>query len=470
MKKLKSFAVLTLLLALSVCARAAQGGLDPRTASFPMPEFTAPRPLERTLSGGAPLYLKEDHDIPLVRVYLYFAGGSVNDPEGREGLSDVTGTVWRLGGTAARGSEEFDRLLDSKGITLDLSMGREAGSVRLTALSRDLEQGLDLAAELLFSPALSADRFDWAVKEKKDDIAREEDDPDVLAFRELRKVLYAGHPRSRVATVKSVDGLKREDALELRRALVGESSWVLGAVGDFSPDELSAKLEKRFGKLPAKASARFMRPPVPRLPQPGLVVVPKKLPQTTLLWATLAPGLLSPARAPLELADFILGGGGFQSRLAKRIRIEKGLAYSVSSFYSPMEDFGVLGVQATTATKNTEEVFRLLSEEVSRAGASPFLEGELEDARRTEQNRYIFRFRDPADLVTERMSLKLRGLPPDLVERYYRELGAVGVESLGRAGADVYKPETGVWVLVGEVAGEGEAIKGPWKRTIIKSE
>lgn len=430
---------------------AADRGLNPRTAHFPPPVFKAPKPIEGTLSGGARTFLLEDRTVGLVRVYLSFAGGEVNDPPGKEGLSEVAGAVWRMGGTEKRSAEGFDEALEEKGIELSLFLGREGGGASLSALPEDLDYALDLLAELVFTPAFSGERLELSKKLKLDQERREKDDPDSLAFRELRRVLYADHPRGRRPTEATITSLSREDLLDLHRDLVKESAWVAGAVGDFDPQLMAEKLEKRFGALGFTRSGRFARPPVPKEPKPKILLVKKKLPQTTLLWASFGPPLSSADRPGMELADFVLGGGGFNSRLATKVRVEKGLAYSVGSFYSPNEDFGVVGVKTATRADKAVELYSLLSGEIARAGADPYLAEEVSEAKKTMQNRFIFRFRDPADLVRERMGLALKGLPPDLVENLYRNLAEATPETVSLAASKTYAADRGVWVLVGEV-------------------
>ena len=444
--------------------------LDPRTAVFGPPAFTPTPPIEKTLTGGAKLFLAEDHDVGLVRVYVNFLGGALSDPEGREGLADIAGQAWRAGGTADKTPEAFDEALEARGIHLGLSIGRESGGATLSALPGDLDTGLALLSDLLFSPAFDAERFTLAVKDREDELKREEDDPDTVAYRELRSALYKNHPRGRRVTAKSLAAVTRQDAMELSRALVDESAWVVGAVGDFDAAEMAKKLEARFGRLKFNRAPRFARPAPPVKPEPTLVVVKKPLAQTTLLWASFGPAIQSRKRAPMEVADFVFGGGGFQSRLSRKIRIERGLAYAVGSFYSPNEDFGVVGMQAATATTSTGEVWKLMSGELAEAGATPFTSSEVEEARRTEQNRYIFRFEDPASLVTERMSLELKGLPGDLVERYYRELSAVTPEAVLDAAATSYMRDAGVWVLVGDVSADDPVFAGPWKKITLGAE
>jgi zinc protease len=320
---------------------------------------------------------------------------------------------------------------------------------------------LDLLAELLLRPAFAETRVQWAKKLAQDALRREEDDPQALAFRELRRALYRGHPRGIVATPQTLDAVTRDDLTALQARLVAESAWTVGAVGDFNREELLERLNARFGMLKGD-SAIFGPIPPPSAPAPRLVIVPKALPQTTLLWAAFGPDAVSPERAAVQVADYVLGGGGFQSRLTREVRSERGLAYDVESFYNAYPGFGVLGSYASTASATAPEVWRILTDQIEKAGSASFGEGEVRWARRTIENRHIFRFRDPADLVRERMSLEIQGLPPDLTERLYKDIEGLTPEAVNHAASGYYHTVRGVWVLVGEVSPEDPAWKGVW--------
>jgi zinc protease len=454
---MKSLAfALTALFLVSGCA----GGkkLDPRTATFPVPDFTPPAIIEETLSGGAKLFLLPDRDVPLVRVYMSFRGGAIFDPPEKAGLSQVAGMAWRNGGTLARTPCEFDDLVDSLAMEIDLSLGRQTGAAHLDVLSRDLETGLDLLSELVFTPAFSEERLDLALEQAKGAILREEENPEALVFREFRRAMYRGTPRGVVPTVATVEAITREDAQKLHGELLKNSAWVIGVVGDFDPKEMKVLLEKRFGSLPGEGPS-FIPPPMPVEPEPTMIVVPGKAGQATLLWADLAPSLESPQKTPLDVADYLLGGGGFQSRLMRRIRTDEGLCYSVSSFYSPFREFGVVGVSGQTSSQNLPKVWEIMAEEMKALGSAGVSGEELSRAKESMANSQIFRYRDNASILQRRMGLSLAGLPPDLAEKQFEELKATGREAVQEA-SKVYRPDSGILVIVGEVDEKNEVFRG----------
>jgi zinc protease len=197
-----------------------------------------------------------------------------------------------------------------------------------------------------------------------------------------------------------------------------------------------------------------------------VIFVRKDLPQTTFVWAAPAPTVEDRDRAPLEVADFALGGGGFQSRLVRQIREERGLAYGVDSFYSPMKEMGILGVSGATRTEAMGEVFSLVEENVARLGREGVSAEELAGAREALSLRRAFLYRDPASAVQERIGLHLSELPEDLTQRFFTALAAVTAPEVRDAAGRNYRVPSGVWVLVGRTRPEN----GPWQgRPIIEA-
>ncbi|MDW7709420.1 MAG: pitrilysin family protein [Deferrisomatales bacterium] len=439
------------ILALGVLAWGCGGGrgLDPRTARFPGPEHRSPPLVEAVLSGGAPVFLLEDRAVPLVRVYAVFRGGSLYDPAARAGLAAVASLTWRTGGAGELSPEAVDEALEDRAIALDLGMGRESGWATLSVLPGDLERGLELLSLLLFEPAFAEERFAWAVGQVGEGIRRETDSPRELAFRELRRGLYPGHPRGVVPTLETIGRVTRDDVVGLHRRLLGEGAWALGAVGDFEGSELLGRLEARLGSLPGSGGG-FPPVPVPAEPEPRTVLVPRPLPQATVLWARLGPGRLSPDFHPLDLADHLLGSGGFSSRLMRDVRSDRGLAYSVGSFYQALPDFGVLGVHAATRVAAVGQVVDLLRSIPREASREGFPDEEVAAAREALVNRHVFRYEDPASVVRERLGLLLDGLPPDLPARYPEGVQAVEARAASAAAA-AFDLDAGVLVVVGDV-------------------
>jgi len=428
-------------------------GFDPRTAKFPTQSFTPPDPVEKELKGGARLFYVEDHEAPLVRIYVGFRGGSLYDPPDKSGLSELTQSAWRTGGVEGLSPEEFDESLENRGMQLSLSLGRESGWASVSMLSEDMAEGIDLLAKLLLRPTFNDEKIAWSATKISESIRRETDDPETLAYREFRRAAYRGHPRGSIPTVESIQNIKRDDIIRLHKSLISESTWIIGAVGDFHPGTLLPLLNERLGGLPGSGTGFAQTPPPPE-PKPTVILVPKELAQSTIVWGRLGPASESAERYGLELADFALGSGGFQSRLMSEIRSNRGLAYSVGSFYQALPNFGVIGAYSLSKTESTAEVLSLIKKTLEDCAVNGFGGEEIAQAKEAIINQQVFRYEDPANMVKDKMSLLLNSLPPDLWKKYPEKILAATDEDADAAAKKYYQGMKGVLVIVGGAKAE----------------
>jgi predicted Zn-dependent peptidase len=396
------------------------------------------------------VFLLEDRDVPLVRLYLAFRGGSLYDPPEKAGLAQVAALGWRTGGAGKLDPEAVDETLDGKGMELSLWIGRETGRISLSVLPADLDEGLDLLAKVVKEPAFRTERVSWAVKQVTERIQREADEPQGLAFREIRRALYQGHPRGVVPTAATVGQVTRNDVRAFHRRILREGTWVMGAVGDFEAQSLLEQLEAHLADLPV-AGAGFRRFPPPPEREPHLFLVPKRLPQSTIVWARLGPARLDPSFYALAVADHVVGSGGFQARLVREIRSNRGLAYSVGSYFQALPEFGVLGAFALTKVESTGEVLGLMRQLIGTVAEQGLEPEEVERAKDALINRHVFRYEDPGNTVRERMSLFLDELPPQLVAEYPTGIASVSPADVAAAVRTFYAQGQGMTVVVGDV-------------------
>jgi len=175
------------------------------------------------------------------------------------------------------------------------------------------------------------------------------------------------------------------------------------------------------------------------------------LPQATLVWGRPAPRRLAEVFYALELVDQVVGGAGFQSRLVREVRSNRGLAYSVGSFYQALPEFGVFGTSAQTRADAAVEVrgaMTAILEQVAIEGITP---EELSQATDAAVNRQVFRYEDTGSAVWERLGLWLDSLPAELPARYLPAIRAVTIDD-ARAAARWVAPHAGVLVVVGPLS------------------
>ena len=232
-----------LLLVVAACATTPQPA-NPRTMTFTPLDFTIPKSERTTLSNGMVLYLLEDHELPLVNMTAYINVGSVYEPAELTGLAGIAGAVHRSGGTVSLSPEQLDAELEFMASGIESGIGEDSGTLTLYTLTKNLDRTLGLFADVLLRPAFNEGRFELARNNTREAIRRRNDDPKVIAAREIHNALYAGHPLGREATMETVNRISRSDLVEFYKRYYRPQGMILAVSGDFNPVEMKAKLEK----------------------------------------------------------------------------------------------------------------------------------------------------------------------------------------------------------------------------------
>ena len=216
---------------------------SPAELPFQPVHFDFPQADPVRLSNGMLLYLREDHELPLLNLVALIRTGSVYEPEDKLGLASLTGTVMRTGGTRTRSGDAINETLEFIAAVMETGISREAGVASLSVLSKDRDVGLDIFADVLMHPVFAQDKVDLAKKKELEAIRRRNDDPQGIAFREFRRILFRGNPRGRVPTLKTVSAITREDMIAFHRHYVHPGAIILGVSGDFRRDDMIRTIE-----------------------------------------------------------------------------------------------------------------------------------------------------------------------------------------------------------------------------------
>ncbi len=422
----------------------------PHDLKFPPLSFHPPKASRTALSNGMVVYLLENPELPLIRISALIRTGSIYDPPNKSGLAKVAAAVMRNGGAEGRPPKEIDETLENLAAEVEFSMDMESGSGYLFTRKQDFPKVLPIFADLLMWPSFDPDKLDLVKKAEIEAIRRQNDNPEEIAYREFRRALYRGNPRGQVPTAESIENIKREDLIVFQRRYYHPTTIYLGVSGDFKKEEMVATLEKTFGSW-NRSLIEIPSIPFPS-PQQGksIYYAPKETPASTVLLGHLSLPQNHPDYFPFTILNFILGGGGFNSRLTQEIRSNQGLAYNVGSFYNGRVGYGVFGALCQTKSSSTAKVISLLYEIIEGIKKNPPGSEELLWAQNTLVNQFIFSFSSSAAIVSQQMKLEYDGLPEDYLEKYRDRLAAVTAADLQRVAREALHPDQSVLVVVGQ--------------------
>ena len=430
---------------------------DPRSMTFPPVEFAPPEPSRVVLDNGLVVYLLEDHELPLVNLSAMMRTGGWLEAQDKIGLAALTGSVMRSGGGGGRTAEQVDEELEHFAIELSMSIGRHSGAASLDVLSKDLERGLKIFAGLLRQPAFEAPRVELAKLQAIEGIRRRQDHPGSIVGREFLKQLYGPeHPSARESTIESIKGITRDDLVAFHQRTVHPNGIILGVTGDFKRDEMLALLRATFGDWQKGGVPELNIADAREAGGPSIVrFVNKDTSQTHLRIGHLTIREDDPDYVPLAIANDILGGSSFRSRLFNDVRTKRGLAYSVGSRLSVgMHDQGVWLMRAETKLPSTQEVISRFVANMERMRTELVTDEELAEAKQAYVNSFVFSFASPAAVVGRFVELEYDGLPKDFLQQLRARVIALTKEDILRAAQKHFRPNRLTIVAVGP----GEAL------------
>ncbi len=441
--------ILFLIVILSCCACQDSTTGDPDDIQYIPLAFTPPDAPRVEIENGIKLYLLEDHELPLVTLSAVVRMGSFYDPPGKEGLAKLTGSVMRTGGTLSMTGDQIDESLDLMAGIISVSVDTESCTISMSVLQEDLDRGMKLFSDIMMNPAFAQEKIDLSKAIETEELRRIYDNPQDTAFREFRRLIYRGDPRGRLSSVDSIKKIEREDLLRFHKRFFRPSNLMISVSGDVQANDMIEKIQRYMG--PWRSSEENIPiPPPPVYQASSMDYIFKDTPQAIILVGQPAPGKDSPDYYAFEVLDFIIGSGGFRSRIFNEVRNRLGLAYSAGSFYSTRTGYGIFGAYAMAKASSATEVLTTMTnilKEIREAGVTP---EELSWAKESIINNFIFSVETPNRIVVSQMMLEHDGLPHNFLTSYKNNIEKVGLNDLREVASRFLSEENRVVLVLGD--------------------
>lgn len=431
----------------------------PEELSFPpLPEFDIPEPRRVELDNGMVVLLLEDHELPLVRATALVRTGDRLEPADAVGLAEVTGTVLRTGGTERMAPDELDDFLENRAASIESSVGEDQGRVTMSSLRDDFPAVFRVFADVLQRPAFAPDRIEVALNQARSGVARQNDNPQSIVFRELRERIYGPEsPYARTPTFSTLAEIERDDLTAWHRRYYRPDGVILGLVGDFDSEEALALVREVFGEWrppaeePPPTGASVVE--LPDEPNPGVFVAEKSdVNQSNIALGHLGVRKDHPDFYALEVMNEVLSGGG-SSRLFSEVRTNKGLAYAVfGQVGSGWDRPGTTILFTSTKVSTTDEAIEAILQEVRGMEERPPTDEEVARAKQSILASFVFNVDQPSEVLGQQLTYEYFGYPLDRLAEYRERIEAVTPADVRRAAAHL-RPEDLSIVVVGPSEG-----------------
>lgn len=322
----------------------------------------------------------KDNSVPIISLSFSIRGGSSQDPDGKEGLSYLMTSTMDEGTSNFSGTQlrEFKKL---NGIKLNISTQKNKIEGSFQVISSQVEQGFELLDQVLNFPTFDNNDLEKVLKQIEASLKIDQSNLSTLSSDKFNDIFFKNNNFSKriKGSKKSLNNITKDDLIEFHKNSFNTKELYIGVSGDISEQSIKKYIEKVFGKF----SAENLKPSFEKfidLPR-GQKIVKLETPQSSVVFGH--PGLSRRDKDyfSLRLANYILGGGGFQSRLYKQIREKRGLVYSIYSYPISYNHDGYMMGGFQTRNKSVFETVDRVKAEWSKISKQGITKKELEEAK-----------------------------------------------------------------------------------------
>jgi len=407
--------------------------------------------IERVVSpGGIEAWLVEEYEVPVITMNVAWAGGAATDPAGKLGLANMVSGLLDEG-AGDMDSDAYQRRLEASNASLSYSEDMDYFNASLKTLAENRDEAFSLLQVALAKPRFDKPAVERVRAQIQSIVARNMTDPDWMATQAWFKAMVGNHPYARPSdgTPKTVAAITPADLHAYARDTFARDNMKIGVVGPITPAELGKLLDKTFGDLPAHAKLKKV-PEAHVAEKAKTVIVKQPFPQSVVLFGGKGLKRADPDFVPAYVMNYMLGGGGFSSRLTNEVREKRGLAYSIGTYLYPMKHAALYLGQVGTKNASVGTSLSLIRTEFARMAAGGVSDKELADAKTYLTGSYPLRFDSNSKIAGELVGIQQENLGIDYIEKRNSLINAVTRADIARVAKRLLHADSLVVAIVGE--------------------
>lgn len=411
------------------------------------------------LGKNVEVWFAEDHTVPIVSFNISMPAGSAYDPADKAGVAAFAAALMDEG-AGKLDSKTFHEALADRAIRFSASAGRDYLVISVTSLSRNVPEALHLLQMALTRPRFDASAMTRVRAQFIQSLEQEQAEPDRMAARVFMRDFFNGHPygRSAIGDIASIKAITAQDLHAFAKAHWVKRGLKIAVAGDITQAEAAKLLGSTFAPVPSGAVAPV--PNVGKLGRPGVHVVPMPVPQDTAVFGL--PGIMrhDPDFIPGYVANYILGGGGFSSRLMDEVRVKRGLTYGVSTSLSAMNKASVMVGSVATRADAIRQTVQVVRETMAKYAKEGPTQQELDDAKTYLTGSFPLAFASNSGTAAQLGTFQRQNLDIGYMARRNSLINAVTLADVKRVSRRLFDPAKMTVVIGGT---PGNAAKAPVK-------
>lgn len=329
------------------------------------PDVKVPQVWEHALGKGTKVYGIQNDEVPLVQMNIRIEGGQLL--EDKPGVASLTARMLMMG-TKNKTPEQLEEAIQQLGSQVNVAPSKEAVVVTVSTLARNYEATLELVKEILLEPRWDEKELELLKNAVVSQIRQQEASPGSIAANRFAELLYGKahiYARNLLGDVASVNALTMDDLKGFYGKALAPSVARIHVVGALDKGRVTAPLQKLVAAWPAKTVKipAFTPPAVKASSKVWFYDIPDAK-QSVLKIGNLALKATDKDFYPATVANYILGGGGFASRLTQELREAKGYTYGINSGFNGSGYTGTFeissGVRSNVTLESLQSILAIL--------------------------------------------------------------------------------------------------------------
>ena len=407
--------------------------------------------IKRVISpGGIEAWLVESHANPLIAMRFAFRGGAAQDPRDRQGLAYfVSGMMDE--GAGDLDSVAFQERLQSLATRMDFDAGRDVMLGNVQMLTANKDELFELLRLAMSKPRFDADAIERVRGQIIAGLKFDENDPEEVASLAWDRLAFRDHPYGRPikGTKASIAAITRDDLHGYLRRVFARDKLAITVVGDIDAETLGRALDHVFGALPQRselAPVADVKPPL----GPAREIIEMNVPQSVAQFGHRAFPRKDDDFMAAYILNYIIGGGGFSSRLMEEVREKRGLAYSVHSNLFPYQHGAVFVGNVATQNERVGQSLEVIESELRRLAEEGPSAEELAGAKSYLTGAYALRFESSSSIANQLLWIQIEDLGIDYIDRRNTLIENVSLDDIRRVAKRLIEADRLITTIVGK--------------------
>ena len=425
------------------------------------PSLVVPEVYQNKLENGLEVYGIENNEVPLVQFNLVINGGQLVESMDKLGVANLTASLLNKG-TKNKSVSELEEAIQELGASINIYASKENITISGTTLKRNYEKTLALAQEMFLEPRFDEEEFELLKKATLSRLRQQEASPNSVASNTYNELIYGKdniRSKNTLGTVASVESINLEDVKSFYNKFISPSVSKLLVVGDISKENVTQSLDKLNQNWEAKEVTipEYKTPDAPEKPTVYFYDIPNAK-QSVLLFGAPALAATDEDYYPASVMNYILGGGGFASRLTQELREGKGYTYGIRSGFSGTNAKGAFtissGVRSNVTLESAQLVKKILEEY-----PTTFSDKDLETTKSFLIKSNARAFETSRAKLNMLTNISDYGMSPDYVKDREKIVNNMTKERISELANKYVNPEKMIWLVVGDAETQFDRMK-----------